>query len=336
MVRIDDYRANLPRAIRWTSRPAYDRCLWAVIPALGLRSWLFGKKDWAFPRASHNSFPGIGFRFSSDLFCLADYKGIRFAGCLERAGYRQGAQGVRIFFLSTGWTLVLCFVVWTVINLSVVAICLYLPDKLFNPYAFIFRSHPFEKEGQIYEKAFKVKQWKHLLPDGGGLWKKRGYKKRHLEDFSHDNLERFLIESCRAELTHWLAISFVWVFGFFLPASATLLMLIIALLGNLPCIIPQRYNRPRFLKLLEKTQSNQRAGTPPVSWWRSESLTKKRETILIASRLSRRSGCVIQPDIINYLLFCFQLAVNKRPYKYNQADDQCNDHGWILRIEAIG
>ena len=135
---------------------------------------------------------------------------------------------MRILYLPNGWTLLLCFAVWTVINLSVVNICLFLPD-------------------------------------GGGLWKKRGYKKRHLEDLSEENLERFLLESCRAELTHWLVISLFWVFGFFLPASATGLMLIIALLGNLPCIIPQRYNRPRVLKLLERTQSRRNSGSATVS-----------------------------------------------------------------------
>lgn len=172
---------------------------------------------------------------------------------------------MRILYLPTGWTLFLCFSVWTVINLSVVNICLFLPVRVFNPRAFFFRSHPFERDGQIYEKVFKVKRWKHLLPDGGGLWKERGYKKRHLEDLSEENLERFLLESCRAELTHWLALSFFWVFGFFLSAPATGLMLIIALLGNLPCIIPQRYNRPRILRLLERTRSRQHCANTPVS-----------------------------------------------------------------------
>ncbi len=172
---------------------------------------------------------------------------------------------MRIFFLPTGWTLVLCFVVWIVISLSATYVCLFLPDKIFNPRAFFFHSHPFEKEGQIYETLFKVKRWKHHLPDGGALWKKKGYKKRELDNFSEENLVRFLRESCRAELTHWLVILPFWVFGFFLTATETWVMLLYGLLANLPCIIVQRYNRPRFLKLLEKTQSNQRAGTPPVS-----------------------------------------------------------------------
>ena len=35
-------------------------------------------------------------------------------------------------------------------------------------------------------------------------------------------------------------------------------MLIYALIANLPCIITQRYNRPRVQKLLERTRSRQR------------------------------------------------------------------------------
>lgn len=167
---------------------------------------------------------------------------------------------MRIFFLPTGWTIVLCFVLWIVINFSAAYVCLYLPDKVFNPRSFFYRSHPFEKDGQIYEDIFRVKSWKQLLPDGGGLWKKRGYKKRHLQDFSEENLERFLIEACRGEMTHWLSILSFWIFGFFLPASSTWAMLIYALIANLPCIIAQRYNRPRILKLLERRHSRQSIG----------------------------------------------------------------------------
>ena len=172
---------------------------------------------------------------------------------------------MRIFYFSTGWTIVLCFVLWIVINLSAAYICLYLPDKVLNPNSFFFRSHPFENDGQIYEDVFKVKGWKQLLPDGGALWKKRGYKKKHLQDFSEENLERFLVEACRGELTHWLSILSFWVFGLFLPASSTWAMLIYALIANLPCIIAQRYNRPRFQRLLERTRSHGNAGSATVS-----------------------------------------------------------------------
>jgi len=81
--------------------------------------------------------------------------------------------------------------------------------------------------------------------------KKRGFKKRSLENFSKENLNRFLIESSRGEMTHWLAIFPFWLFGFFTPPHAVWIMLAYALAVNMPCIIAQRYNRPRVKRLLE-------------------------------------------------------------------------------------
>ncbi len=162
---------------------------------------------------------------------------------------------MRIFFLPTGLTLLLCFAVWMVINLSVSYFCLHLPDKWMDPNSFLFRTRKFEKGGQIYQDIFRIRHWKHWLPDGGALWKNKGYKKKHLENYSEENLTRFQVESCRAELTHWLAILPFWVFGFFLPASSVWFMLFYALVANLPCIFAQRYNRPRVQKLIHKVQN---------------------------------------------------------------------------------
>ena len=157
---------------------------------------------------------------------------------------------MRIIFLSEGWTIVLCFIVWLVLQSGLAAICLYTPNRYFSPNSFFFRSHSWEKEGLIYQQVFLVKRWKHLLPDGGGVSKKRGFKKKNLQSFDEENLERFLIESARGEMTHWLPIFFFWIFWFFTPPIVPWIMLIYALLINMPCIIAQRYNRPRVQRLL--------------------------------------------------------------------------------------
>ena len=65
-------------------------------------------------------------------------------------------------------------------------------------------------------------------------------------------MERFLLKSCRAELGHLLAITPFWVFGFFLPPIGIFIMLLYAIIINVPCIFAQRYNRPRIKALLEK------------------------------------------------------------------------------------
>ncbi len=118
--------------------------------------------------------------------------------------------------------------------------------------------HDFEKEGRIYDRVFRVSRWKRLLPDGGMVCRKHGFKKKHLVNFTEKTLNRFLVESARGELTHWLAILPFWIFGFIAPPQVIWYMLIYALLVNLPCIIAQRYNRPRVQRLLNRTKSGGR------------------------------------------------------------------------------
>lgn len=171
---------------------------------------------------------------------------------MERSSHRYGEKTMRIIFLPDAWTILLCFLVWLVLQMSAALICLKLPDRFYSPDSFLFKAHPFEKEGKIYNTIFHVRRWKHLLPDGGAVWKKTGFRKKKLEDFSEENLNRFLIESARGELTHWLAILPFWLFWFFTPPYVPWLMLIYALLINLPCIIAQRFNRPRVLRVMKR------------------------------------------------------------------------------------
>ena len=83
---------------------------------------------------------------------------------------------------------------------------------------------------------------------------KDGYKKKHLENATKENLEKYVIESCRAELVHVLSIFPFWIFGLFAPARVIIYMLIYAIVVNLPCIIAQRYNRPRFVRLIKRME----------------------------------------------------------------------------------
>ena len=167
---------------------------------------------------------------------------------------------MRVIFLSDFWTIFLCFLVWPLLQVAAALFCLNLPDRYYSPNSFFYKSHSFERDGLIYDQVFRVKRWKHLLPDGGAVWKKRGFKKKRLDNFSRENLYRFLIESARGELTHWLAIFPFWVFWFFTPPIVPWIMLAYALLVNMPCIIAQRYNRPRVQRLLKRKQHNITSG----------------------------------------------------------------------------
>ncbi|MEA4869415.1 MAG: hypothetical protein VB062_02110 [Christensenella sp.] len=154
-------------------------------------------------------------------------------------------------FYPSQWVMILLFIaIWAVVPLLFALLCLRLPNRLFEPDCFFWRSFRWEKGGKIYDQVFHIRRWKHLLPDGGGVLKKQGYHKRNLTDYSEENLHRFLIEASRGELTHWLGILSFWVFGLFAPPSVIWMMLLYALLVNLPCIIAQRFNRPRIYAFL--------------------------------------------------------------------------------------
>lgn len=157
---------------------------------------------------------------------------------------------MRVIFLNKPLTILLVFIVWGVFQVLAALICLNLPDRFFNPDGWFFKSHKFEKQGQIYQSFFLVNRWKHLLPDGGAAWGGKGFEKKKLRNRSQDYLQEFLMESARGEMTHWLAILPFWVFGFFTPFNTIWMMLAYSLVANLPCIIVQRYNRPRIQRLL--------------------------------------------------------------------------------------
>jgi len=157
---------------------------------------------------------------------------------------------MQLFFLPEWQMILLFFVLWFCFQFGAAWFCFCMSDSYFLKDSFLYQTRSWEKKSNIYKKL-KVKRWKKYLPDGGGLFK-GGYAKRQLKDFSTENLNKFLIESRRAELTHWLAICPFWVFGFFAPLHVVWIMLVYALVVNMPCIIAQRYNRPRIMELLSK------------------------------------------------------------------------------------
>lgn len=147
--------------------------------------------------------------------------------------------------------ILLFFVLWFVFQMGAALLCLKLPNRFYARDGWLFKTRSWEQGGRLYERVFRIRRWKHLLPDGGALF--GGYAKKHLRDVSPQNLELFLLESRRAELTHWLAILPFWVFGLFAPGFVVPIMLLYALAANLPCIITQRYNRPRIVRILQKS-----------------------------------------------------------------------------------
>ncbi len=143
------------------------------------------------------------------------------------------------------------FVGWTVIMMSSAYLCYKIPLSFFNPDSVLFKERSFEQGGRFYERVFLVKRWKHLLPDGASLFK-GGFRKKHLAESSKEYFGEFILESCRAEATHIPPIFLSLLFWLYNPFNIVLIMIVFAIVVNLPCIIAQRYNRIRLAKIIQK------------------------------------------------------------------------------------
>lgn len=145
---------------------------------------------------------------------------------------------------------------WCFFQAGAAWFCFRVPDRYFVNDNWLYKTRFWEYHGRLYENVFRVRAWKGLLPDGGA-WFRGGYQKRHLASFSQENLNRFLLES-QAGGVHALApILPFWIFGFFGPVRVVWMMLAYALAANLPCIIAQRYNRPRIALLLARIREKE-------------------------------------------------------------------------------
>lgn len=124
--------------------------------------------------------------------------------------------------------------------------------------SWLTRLRGFESDGRWYEDHLHIKAWKSRLPEAGALFKD-GFSKRSLAAGSQDHLARFVLETRRAELTHWGVLAVAPFFALWNPWGLTLVMWVYAMLANVPCVLIQRYNRARLLRILAKG----RRGTTP-------------------------------------------------------------------------
>lgn len=149
------------------------------------------------------------------------------------------------------YMLLLLFTLTPFIQVSAALICRRIPVNNFNSESIIFRTHKFEKGGRIYKSIFMVHKWKRLLPDGAKYFK-GDFTKKSMLSFDAEYIDIFVKESCRAELVHWLGMIPFIIYYLITPPLVATLMVVYAIISNAPCIITQRYNRPRLKAMLAK------------------------------------------------------------------------------------
>ena len=125
-----------------------------------------------------------------------------------------------------------------------------LPRAHFDPQKFPYRSADWENGGKVYEKL-GIKHWKDRLPDMSKIMPDMVKKK--MSAVKSQGMDVLIAETCVAECVHWaLMLLSLGIFFFWRGAWAVVFWLVYNLLGNLPFIIIQRYNRPRLVMLEQR------------------------------------------------------------------------------------
>lgn len=152
-------------------------------------------------------------------------------------------------FEVTGWELIGLNVFGILAaHLILAKLSIMLPAKWFEKERWWSRSFTFEDGGKFYERVFFIKKWKKYLPDGAKLFK-GGFAKKNLQENSVEYYEQFILETRRAEFSHWIQILPALLFYLFNPLWASIVITVYFIFINLFPIVAQRYVRPKLTKL---------------------------------------------------------------------------------------
>ena len=98
------------------------------------------------------------------------------------------------------------------------------------------------------------------MPDKS-RWGGHEYAKTIRGQNDAENAIRLLQETCVAELVHWVLMLLTPLVFRFAHGPMAVLVVVLYGLSHIPCIIIQRYNRPRLCALLKRCQ---RKGKEPA------------------------------------------------------------------------
>ena len=153
--------------------------------------------------------------------------------------------------LSVAWVIALNVIAWLVIQFGLAWAFTQIRAECFDYRSLFARPRGWERGGKFYERVFAIKLWKDKLPDASRMFR-GGFAKGNLQDATPEYLERFLRETWRGEVVHWLALLALPLFAIWNPWWGVLVNAAVAMAVNFPCILALRYNRARFQRLLAK------------------------------------------------------------------------------------
>lgn len=151
--------------------------------------------------------------------------------------------------ISQGQIILIDIAVWIFLHLSIGYVTSRIPIRRFNPDSILFRPKPWEQDGEIYQKYFRVRSWKKFLFSGAAFYRD-AYEIKNLKSTDLENLYLWRLESCRAEFCHIAMIPPGFLFFLWNPEPIAWMMVAYAFMNNFVPIIAQRYNRPRVTKII--------------------------------------------------------------------------------------
>lgn len=151
-------------------------------------------------------------------------------------------------------------VAWAAISVAVGYTCHRLPTRAFDHDTALTRLRPWEAGGRAYERHLRIVRWKDRMPEAGAAFA-GGFSKKHTPGRGPGMLERFVVETRRAETTHWAILACWPLFFLWCRWNVALVMGVYALAANVPCILIQRYNRARLLRILASRPGTGGSGT---------------------------------------------------------------------------
>lgn len=153
-----------------------------------------------------------------------------------------------------------CVLYLAAIGIALFLIGRVLPKTIFECDALPFCLFRFEKNGSIYD-ALHIRKWKDGFPDMSVIFPTMMPSKKLPKILSAAQLESMIQETCLAEWVHEILCLFGFGCVFLWEGIGGWLVSLLYALGNLPYIIIQRYNRPKFVRLLKKLQAKGAKGT---------------------------------------------------------------------------
>ena len=142
-----------------------------------------------------------------------------------------------------------CVIYLAILSFSVFLLGRIIPKKWFSVNLFPYKPYPFENGGRYYDK-WKVKKWQNKVPDMSKIFTKLMPPK----SLKNNRIDIMLRETCVAEFAHMLlgVLGFICV-GLWRGIGGWIVSGLY-LIGNIPFIMIQRYNRSRLMAITERKE----------------------------------------------------------------------------------